>query len=707
MALDVVNNVVPHAHNRGRKLSAYALTAVSFAAVLVALRAGDGGRETALFGGHEVDPSMPAPLLGGDDDALPEGGGEWGGVGAGGTFLGRSMSKRRRIINNQRDLWNKAEQGIGNLVAMSKGKWQPAAVRPRSDVHGDVSSPRDQHADSDRLQKGEMRSRRGETYGDERRHESYYDEVHSQRHSGSSDQGQFGVSDGSRSVQESVRHRGARESELRERRVTDERRGKSLDEALSDASPVQGGGRSGTAEEATRHAGHDVTALRSAIARMQNVLGSTKERLQQAVRRDEQASNHKHRYADSEMPSASRTSELVAARRSSLSDDSGNYIADSVHVTNRNARHDALGHKIEWPLLDKGVRVTEQPSDTDEAEETVEDSISGLEKMVGTVEDDVHGFLKRTAPPAHKEPSDVARQFRERWANVAAVQRRKYREQAHPLANPVPEERKKVYIPNALSDLALRAVGNDEDDPRHHTQHPNIPGSGQDMSARQPSRRQVREGSESEMRQLEQAVAKIEHKISNLGIHPRQSEVRASEDAFDKTPAADEYVSAGREELRRRVTQRFAPVHDENWHDDEAPGRRAVHEATRATRRAAHVLSHQQGREYGAVVSSDESARLPTMGATAVVDDVKHHDQPLANDLPPLWSLYPNGELAVDGTNSIAPHFATDGSARDAFRRQFAHIIRTTSAGDQFTLPTDVIDANVDRRRRELAAPDR
>jgi len=440
---------------------------------------------------------------------------------------------------------------------------------------------------------------------------------------------------------------------------------------------------------------------------MQNVLGSTKERLQQAVRRDEQASNHKHRYADSEMPSALRTSELVAARRSSLSDDSGNYIADSVHVTNRNARHDALGHKIEWPLLDKGVRVTEQPSDTDEAEETVEDSISGLEKMVGTVEDDVHGFLKRTAPPAHKEPSDVARQFRERWANVAAVQRRKYREQAHPLANPVPEERKKVYIPNALSDLALRAVGNDEDDPRHHTQHPNIPGSGQDMSARQPSRRQVREGSESEMRQLERAVAKIEHKISNLGIHPRQSEVRASEDAFDKTPAADEYVSAGREELRRRVTQRFAPVHDENWHDDEAPGRRAVHEATRATRRAAHVLSHQQGREYGAVVSSDESARLPTMGATAVVDDVKHHDQPLANDLPPLWSLYPNGELAVDGTNSIAPHFATDGSARDAFRRQFAHIIRTTSAGDQFTLPTDVIDANVDRRRRELAAPDR
>ena len=103
-----------------------ALAALSGVALLVALcaRAAGGVREVVLFGGHDVDPSMPAPLIGGGDDAaMPGGAGEWGGVGAGGTFLGRNMAKRRHIISDQQDLWKKAEDGIGNLVAMSKGEW--------------------------------------------------------------------------------------------------------------------------------------------------------------------------------------------------------------------------------------------------------------------------------------------------------------------------------------------------------------------------------------------------------------------------------------------------------------------------------------------------------------------------------------------------------------------------------------------------------
>ena len=102
-----------------------ALPVAAVAAVLLVLQGQPGLHGIVLFGGHSVDPSMPAPMTG-DGAALPNSvQGPWGGVGPGGTFLGRNMAKRRRIIQDQSDLWGRAEQGLGRLVAMSKGEWHP------------------------------------------------------------------------------------------------------------------------------------------------------------------------------------------------------------------------------------------------------------------------------------------------------------------------------------------------------------------------------------------------------------------------------------------------------------------------------------------------------------------------------------------------------------------------------------------------------
>ena len=73
----------------GPSLTRAVLTVVSLAvcaAVLVVLCTSTRSRRDAL-----EDPSMPGPMIGGnDDDAMPDGGAAWGGVGPGGTFLGHA-----------------------------------------------------------------------------------------------------------------------------------------------------------------------------------------------------------------------------------------------------------------------------------------------------------------------------------------------------------------------------------------------------------------------------------------------------------------------------------------------------------------------------------------------------------------------------------------------------------------------------------------
>jgi len=191
------------------------LSGVALAGVMVALcaRAAGGVREAVLFGGHDVDPSMPAPLIGGDDDAMPGGEGEWGGVGAGGTFLGRNMAKRRRIISDQEDLWKKAEDGIGNLVAMSKGEWVGRS--------------------GERSGEGRVGRSRG-AFGS--RHPP------KERGTGSSDEEARSQSRDVRLKMGERERLGGRESELRQRwggRAADERRGDSQDQTLTEAGDMR------------------------------------------------------------------------------------------------------------------------------------------------------------------------------------------------------------------------------------------------------------------------------------------------------------------------------------------------------------------------------------------------------------------------------------------------------------------------------------
>ena len=367
---------------RQLRVAAAALSLAVLSAALVALCAPTGGRQDVLFGDRNSDPSMPAPLIGGDDDALQEGSSAWGSVGPGGMFLGRSMSKRPKVISNQRDLWRRAEQGIGNLVAISKGQWHP---RP---------AERDQRDGG-----AEERSRRGDTYArpgaEERRHDSYYDETRSQR-AERHVHGRLHADDGSREIS----RRDGRQSELHERsrRAADDRREISLDDAIADAG--------GDDDTLRGPAGHDVTALRNAIVRMKSALGSTKERLEEQVRYDEERERRRRenrRETEDYVPS--RTSALATAPMTARH-----------HTANVIAKRDALGHRIEWPLLEHHPQA--RPSDTDQAAATISDSIDDLKQMVGTVEDDVHGFLaKARDSPQH---SNSAMQFRQKWGDVAA-----------------------------------------------------------------------------------------------------------------------------------------------------------------------------------------------------------------------------------------------------------------------------------------------
>jgi len=470
----------------------------AFAAVLVVLCTAKRGTPDALFGEHNVDPSMPAPMLGGnDDDALPEDSAAWGGVGPGGTFLGRSMSKRRRVIKDQKDLWSMAEQGVGSLVAMSKGKWHP---RP-------LAAP-------ERQDGGETRAREGGLGGrapDERRRDSYYDEVRAGAHAGDG-HGRVG-DDG-----------GQRESWLLGREAADDRRGADLDRAISDAGEDSG---------SNRPAGHDVASLRSAITRMKHDLGATEQKLEEQVRRDEDRQRRQRQGRDEiAMHSAVRTSVLASAPGS------------EEQTAGAQAKYDALGHRIEWPLLE---RPKDGPSDSDEAVETVSDSVEGLEHMVGAVEDDVHGLLEKSSAQARKQHSKTALEFRHKWgalakregADVSCCGNRDLEDPpsgqlqggargasddhaghggslaAHPRGQSLSRKasavspaadtagmRKKVYMRNRLSELAderTRLGQQGASTSNHAREH----------------------ASAAEMRLLAQAVSKIEGQISSLAVQSR------------------------------------------------------------------------------------------------------------------------------------------------------------------------------------------
>jgi hypothetical protein len=358
----------------GRSRSRVVLTLASLAAcaaVLVVLSTSTRSRRDAL-----EDPSMPGPMIGGnDEDAMPDGGAAWGGVGPGGTFLGRSMSKRRRVITDQKDLWRMAERGIGNLVAMSKGKWHPGpAARERQEEPG--------------------RSRPERSDGrapEERRSEYDYDEGRAREH----------VNDGHgrlRAADGGTFGDGGRESELHDREAVDDRRGAALDQAISDA---------GEGDGSHRPMGNDVAALRSAIARMKEDIGSTKRRLEARVLRDEDKARRQRQGRDDIAMRAPVGTSVLASAPSSPS---------AEQMAGDGAKVDALGHKIEWPLLE---RPRGGPSDADEAAESLSDSMVGLEKMVGSVEHDVHGFLEKSRPQARTQHSKTALEFRQRWGDTS------------------------------------------------------------------------------------------------------------------------------------------------------------------------------------------------------------------------------------------------------------------------------------------------
>ena len=358
----------------GPSLTRAVLTVVSLAvcaAVLVVLCTSTRSRRDAL-----EDPSMPGPMIGGnDDDAMPDGGAAWGGVGPGGTFLGRSMSKRRRVITDQKDLWRMAERGIGNLVAMSKGKWNP----------GPAAGERQEEPGRSR------RERSGGRTPEERRNENDYDEGRATEHVNEG-HGRLRADDGGTFGD------GRRESELHDREAVDDRRGAALDQAISDA---------GEGDGSHRPMGHDVAALRSAITRMKEDIGSTKRRLEARVLRDEDRARRQRQGRDDIAMRAPVRTSVLASAPSSHSEQ---------RTAGDEAKVDALGHKIEWPLLE---RARSGPSDEDEAAESLSDSVVGLEKMVGSVEHDVHNFLEKSRPQARTQHSKTALEFRQRWGDTS------------------------------------------------------------------------------------------------------------------------------------------------------------------------------------------------------------------------------------------------------------------------------------------------
>ena len=153
--------------------------------------------------------------------------------------------------------------------------------------------------------------------------------------------------------------------------------------------------------------GHDVTALRSAITRMKEDIVSTKRRLEARVLRDEGRARRQRQGRDDIAMRVPVDTSVLASAPSSPS---------AEQTAGDGAKVDALGHKIEWPLLE---RPRSGPSDADEAAESLSDSMAGLEKMVGSVENDVHGFLEKSRPQARTQHSKTALEFRQRWGDMS------------------------------------------------------------------------------------------------------------------------------------------------------------------------------------------------------------------------------------------------------------------------------------------------
>ena len=168
-------------------------------------------------------------------------------------------------------------------------------------------------------------------------------------------------------------------------------------------------------------------------------------------------------------------------------------------------------------------------------------------------------------------------------------------------------------------------------------------------------------------------------------------------------------IQTGREELRRRAGARYGGVSGvsavaagypsaDSWDQDDAEGRRAVDEATRALRRAQSVLANPDATNPDATnpdatnpdarisPSSEaraENVRKGAVGYGALEIGADPHvaggaDDSSSGTVPPAWSLYPRGEQVEDMSSleDMEPHLSTDASPRDAYRRQLSHIVR-------------------------------
>ena len=155
-------------------------------------------------------------------------------------------------------------------------------------------------------------------------------------------------------------------------------------------------------------------------------------------------------------------------------------------------------------------------------------------------------------------------------------------------------------------------------------------------------------------------------------------------------------IQTGREELRRRAGARYGGVSAvaagypsaDSWDQDDAEGRRAVDEATRALRRAQSVLANPDATNLDARISPSSEARAENVrkgavGYGALEIGADPHvaggaDDSSSGAVPPAWSLYPRGEQVEDMSSleDMEPHLSTDASPRDAYRRQLSHIVR-------------------------------
>ena len=648
-----------------------ALPVAAVAAVLLVLQGQPGLHGIVLFGGHSVDPSMPAPMTG-DGAALPDSvQGPWGGVVPGGTFLGRNMAKRRRIIQDQSDLWGRAEQGLGRLVAMSKGEWHPGPAEhgaPREDGTGE----RDQ---------GESRAVSHGTAQHQRRMDDVYAD-HAREHGRFGDDEHDGRSDDTRALR-------------RLRRAEDERRGHTLDEAFTRA-----------AGSKSRHRGplspgSDVLALRTAISRVKGTLGSTKAELEEALRRDERQESRaeeaeerlrrsKRRVLGEDMWRRDSPDTRTLPRRLQLAAKSAATGDDGGSV-----KYDALGHKIEWPLLRKHAAPA-PPSDKDEARKTLSDSLVGLENIVGAVEHRLDGYLK-TRPArtrtARQTQESVAREFREKWAGVQAQEREKERQREF--------ERRRAA---ARQSLQIKAAPKPSARVPAQDPSPNPCGSSACWGTLVPRKKVYEANPLSELvqrphvdsgpvlKRLERQVTRIEGQISRLAA--RSQDAGASEDGSGAEGGTADLAEGGDAGMGGQ-----GGLDRTGWggvgtaeHSAEA-AELGASEARRALRRAQSAL---RGAGQRTAADEDDAARGASLGIGGVPDGD-----------PPEWALYaPQRQRATDDQiDSIDPHYDSDQSPRDAFRRQLAHIVGTTSDGDGLSLPTNIIDRLVHRRVTALALP--